>query len=289
MSESATTSRDKLRYISFRPLSTPGDYSACVDVQRVTWGEQFTELVPPVILMLTQKVGGIAIGAFDADGLMAGFVYGLTGYRDGEPVHWSHMLAVRPQFEGLGIGRRLKVLQRNGLLENGISLVRWTYDPLVARNAHLNYNLLGAVAIEYVQDMYGTDTGSVLHSGLGTDRFIVEWRLTDPRVEDAVTGTPSKPDIGTGEIPVVNTKTVAGEVVATDAEIIDAAEVRIEIPPDIDQIKAESIEVGKRWRETTRRAFMSYLEKGYSIGGFRREPDTDRCFYHVLARQGANE
>ena len=123
-----------------RPLSTPEDYAACVRLQRETWGEEFTELVTPVILMLTQKVGGIAAGAFDGVGQLAGFIYGLTGFHDGQPVHWSHMLAVLPQFEGLGIGRRLKEFQRDLLLEKGITSVRWTFDPLVARNAHLNYN-----------------------------------------------------------------------------------------------------------------------------------------------------
>ena len=270
-----------------RSLSSPEDYAACVKLQRVTWGEEFTELVPPVMLMLTQKVGGIAAGAFSGDEL-AGFVYGLTGFRDGEPVHWSHMLAVHPRFEGLGIGRRLKEIQRDFLLERGIRVMRWSFDPLVARNAHLNYNRLGAKVIEYVPDMYGTDTGSILHSGLGTDRFVVEWTLDTPSVEEVLAGTAPSNDDEISGARVVNTEEAGSAVRPVEDELPDAPIVRIEIPNDIDKIKAHSMPLGERWHHCTKRAFLSYLEKGYTVDGFYREQGTDRCFYHLAKTQGAD-
>lgn len=270
-----------------RPLSTPEDYAACVELQRVTWGEEFTELVPPVILMLSQKVGGIVAGAFSGDEL-AGFVYGLTGFRDGTPVHWSHMLAVRPQFEGLGIGRRLKELQRTLLLERGIESMRWTFDPLVARNAHINYNRLGAVAIEYVPNMYGTDTGSVLHSGLGTDRFVVEWSLAAPEVEKILAGTQPHVDGAVSEAPIVNTEVTGEAVHPVERDLPDDPIVRIEIPNDIEQIKANSMPLGKRWHSCTKRACTWYLDKNYIVAGFYRESDTGRCFYHLDKTLGAD-
>ena len=104
---------------------------------------------------------------------MIGFVYGLTGFYDKRFVHWSHMLAVRPEVRDHGIGRRLKEYQRQLLVEAGIDWMYWTTDPLVARNAHLNLNRLCAKVREYVPDMYG-DTGSILHS-TGTDRFVLMW------------------------------------------------------------------------------------------------------------------
>ena len=274
---------------TFRHLSSPEDYDACVRLQRITWGEEFTEVVPPVILMLTQKVGGLAAGAFDDEGQLAGYVYGLTGYRNGEPVHWSHMLAVEPRFEGLGIGRRLKELQRELLLERGINLVSWTFDPLVARNAHLNYNRLGAVVTEYIPNMYGTDTGSLLHSGLGTDRFVVEWSLADSHVEDVLSGMPAGPNSNVTEAPIVNTEEVDGEVLPVERDLPDAPVVRIEIPWDIEQIKAEAMDLGRQWRATTRRACLSYLDRGYGVDGFYAETNTQRCFYYLILRQGAEQ
>lgn len=277
----------ELPQFCIRPLSTPEDYEACVELQRVTWGQEFTELVPPVILMLSQKVGGILAGAFCGSEL-AGFVYGLTGFRDGKPIHWSHMLAVRPQFESLGIGRRLKELQRDLLLERGIESMRWTFDPLVARNAHLNYNRLGAVAIEYVPNMYGTDTGSILHSGLGTDRFVVEWSLVTPSVEKILAGTQPRLEAAISEAPVVNTEEADKVVRPVEIDLPENPVVRIEIPNDIEQIKATSMPLGKRWHNCTKRACLWYLERNYFVAGFYKESDTGRCFYHLVKTQGAD-
>lgn len=267
--------------VQIRPFSCPDDYAECVQLQKLTWGQEFTELVPPVILMLTQKVGGIAAGAFDDSGLMTGFVYGLVGYRDGEPFHWSHMLAVRPEFDGRGIGRRLKEYQRDEMLRVGILTIRWTFDPLVARNAHLNFNRLGAVATEYVTDMYGTDTGSLLHSGLGTDRFVVQWHVADSHVEQILAGNPPKPDSSVLNAPTVNSEIHDQEAVPVQPEFPDAPLVRVEVPPDIEQVKAESMDVGRKWRECTRRAFLWYMDRGYIVGGFYRDSGTGRCFYHL--------
>jgi predicted GNAT superfamily acetyltransferase len=239
--------------------------------------------------MLTQKVGGIAAGAFTEGGGVAGFVYGLTGFREGSPVHWSHMLAVLPQYDGHGIGRSLKQFQRDQLLERGIRLARWSFDPLVARNAHLNYNRLGAVVIEYVTDMYGSNTGSILHSGLGTDRFVVEWRLDDPRVEVALGGTPPGLGQDTPNAPIVNTDVGGTGAVPVESDLPLAPRVRVEIPPDIEATKAESLELGKRWRSCTRRACLWYLSHGYRVEAFHREPDTDRCFYYLVQSGGERE
>jgi predicted GNAT superfamily acetyltransferase len=277
------------REFVIRHFSSAEDYAECVRLQRITWGEGFTELVPPVILMLTQKVGGIAAGAFDEKDNLAGYVYGLTGFRNGEPVHWSHMLAVEPKYEGLGIGRRLKELQRTFLLERGIGLVSWTFDPLVARNAHLNCNRLGAVITEYVPNMYGTDTGSLLHSGLGTDRFVVDWSLADERVEEMISGAQVSLSEAISESPIVNTDEVGGAVIPVEVDLPNAPLVRIEIPRDIEQIKVDSMDLGKQWRKSTRRACTWYLERGYGIDGFYADPENKRCFYYLAIRQGANK
>ncbi|HEX6558800.1 MAG TPA: GNAT family N-acetyltransferase, partial [Longimicrobiales bacterium] len=155
------------------------DYAACVRLQRETWGETFSETVPPAILQVAQKVGGIAGGAFDGNQLV-GFVFGITGIQDGAPVHWSDMLAVRASHQNRRIGEQLKWYQRDLLLERGITRALWTFDPLQTKNAHINFARLGITAREYVIDMYG-ETDSPLHAA-GTDRLIAIWDLTSERV-----------------------------------------------------------------------------------------------------------
>src|SRR5687768_15021118 len=172
--------------IVVRALRSHDEYVACVRLQGDTWGEQFSDGVPASILLVGQKIGGVTAGAFAADELV-GFVFGLTGIRDGRLVHWSDMLAVRPEYQNHGIGQRLKQYQREAVRALGVELMHWTFDPLVARNAHLNLNRLGADASEYVVDMYGAHTGSALHA-TGTDRFIVSWAVAQParkRADDA--------------------------------------------------------------------------------------------------------
>ena len=83
------------REVEIREFADTGDYAACVALQRRTWGADFSDVVPLSVLKISQKVGGIAAGAFSPQGELLAFVYGLTGLRRGKPIHWSHMMAVR--------------------------------------------------------------------------------------------------------------------------------------------------------------------------------------------------
>lgn len=251
--------------VEVRRLHTTKEYLACVELQKSTWGEEFSELVPLAILKVAQRIGGITAGAFGDDGRLLGFVFGMTGIEDGRLVHWSDMLAVRAEARNLGIGRRLKEFQRESLLRIDVERVYWTFDPLVSRNAHLNLNRLGARVVEYTPDMYGNNTDSSLHRGLGTDRFVVVWEIASeasaarsPVQLSAVRSTPIvNSAMGDGDTPIG-----IGPAPAT------AAVVRVQIPMDIQAIQASSLEVAARWRETTRQAFLWYLERGYRVTGF---------------------
>ena len=263
--------------IHFRALTSRRDCEACVDLQRDVWGADFADVVPATILMVSQRVGGVAVGAFDASERLVGFVFGLTGLEQGAPVHWSDMLAVRPDVREHGIGLQLKRCQRRQLLEQGVEIVSWSYDPLVARNANLNLNRLGAIPTEYVIDMYG-DTGSTLHRGLATDRLIVTWRLRDARVDAALAGRPPTPPEATGAPLVVLDRTEED----AEADLPDAPVVRLAIPASIDVIKTESLDEARRWQALLRRAFPHYLAAGYAVAGFVRGDD-DLAWY-VLTR-----
>ncbi|MCE2541810.1 MAG: hypothetical protein J4G16_15965 [Acidobacteria bacterium] len=243
---------------AIRPFASRADYDACVRLQRETWGEDFVDVASATILMVSQRVGGVSAGAFDADGRLLGFVFGISGIRDGELVHWSDMLAVRPEARGT-----LKHFQREQLLERGIRRMLWTYDPLVARNANLNLNSLGARPVEFVADMYG-DTRSALHAGLDTDRFIVEWRLDEAGPAGA---GPATADGGTA--PIVDAEWLRREgPLPTDPQI------RVAAPADIDGLKATDPACARVWQQVQRRAFTWYLANGYRVSGFehRRAP-----------------
>ena len=262
--------------ITIRSLRSQEDFRRCVALQYEIWGEDFEECAPPSLLMATQQVGGVAAGAFGADGQLLGFVFGIGGLRDGRPVHWSDMLGVREEQRDLGLGRRLKAYQRDRLLENGIEVAYWTYDPLEARNAHVNIDRLGARPIEYVCNMYGNIERGSLLSGLSTDRFIVEWELVDPRTEAALAGESTT---GPSNAPVVNSEMIDNTPVPRELALPDDGEVRIEIPADLHAVKDESLDLARSWRETTRRAFTHYMDLGYLITGLQNEQESHRCFY----------
>ena len=255
--------------VAVRPLRTPEDYAACIRLQEETWGAQFSERVPAAILKVSQRIGGVAAGAFDPAGRLLGFVFGMTGVQDGRLVHWSDMLAVRPELRDRGLGRLLKEFQRDAVRPLGVAEIQWTYDPLVARNAHLNINRLGVRVVEYVRDMYGSDTDSALHRGLGTDRFVVGWPVADGGSEAAARDVLARLP-GAADGPVANS---AG----ADGDLAGAPLLRVEIPPDVHAVQAASLERAAAWRASTRRAFEHFLTRGYAVAGFYR--DADRCFY----------
>ena len=273
--------------ITMRELSTFEEYQECVEIQKETWGDEFEEWVPTSILKVSQKIGGIVAGAFDRNNRMTGFVYGLTGIKDGRPVHWSHMLAVRNDARGSGIGKQLKLYQRDLLLRHGVPVIYWTFDPLVARNANLNINGLGAVANEYVKDMY-MESRSVLHQGMSMDRFIVLWQLDGDRVSKALAHQPTFAKDQYLHATIANTQLAGdGTVSPTELPLPREQIVRIEVPFDIEAVKSISLSLAREWRANTRRAFLWYQEQEYVVDGFYIEPDSHRSFYCLTQQKKA--
>lgn len=256
-----------------RLLRSLEEYAACVQLQKDTWGQHFNEVVPATILKITNRVGGIVAGAFEHGRLIA-FVYGITGLDRGRLAHWSHMLAVRPEYRDLGIGRRLKELQRDILLQRGVRTILWSFDPLVARNAHLNLNRLGVRVDDYIVDMY-PETSSDLHA-FGTDRFIVTWHVAAPTPASGP-GMVYKSGCETGNHAA--TERTAGAAGPADSA---PTRLRVEVPADIEAIAAASPTDALAWRTLTRRAFTTWLGRGYTVTGFRRDPD-GACYYTLSA------
>jgi predicted GNAT superfamily acetyltransferase len=243
---------------AIRPLESHADLLACVALQRRTWGEDFREVVPASILKISQRLGGVAAGAFDPRAQLIGFVFGITGVERGEIVHWSDMLAVSPEARNHGVGRRLKEHQRNEVAKVGAKFIYWTFDPLVARNAHLNLNVFGVRVSEYVDDMYGA-SNSPLHRGIGTDRLIVKWPVDDAALA------------------------ARREEIAEVSRTEKASLVRIEIPSDIEELQSADPLAARAWRTKTRAEFHQLLSDGYRVQGFQVDRDARRGRY-LLAR-----
>src|SRR5690242_1715300 len=262
--------------VDIRPLRTLTEFQACVALQRETWGNEFTDVVPASILKVSQRVGGVAAGAFDETDRLLGFVYGLTGIENGRVVHWSDMLAVRPEARNLGLGRRLKEFQRRAVQKVGGTVIYWTYDPLVARNAHLNFNVFGVRIAEYVEDMYG-ETESPLHRGIGTDRFIVAWPVADAEMQRRLEETHAAgADRELAQAPILN----AGNALPS-MSVSSAA--RVEVPADINAMQEADREQAIRWRHSTRAAFRRALDAGLTVQGFVIDDCAQRGYY-LLAK-----
>jgi chorismate synthase len=268
-----------------RDIADYDEARRCVEFQRSIWGADFSEIVPAAILWVVARNGGVVAGAFDGDELV-GFLLGLTGLRDRQLVHWSDMLAVSPAARGRGIGQALKRYQRQRLLDAGIALCNWTFDPLEARNAHLNFARLGVTSATYVRDCYGT-SDSPLHRGLPTDRLIVDWLVDSPRVRGRM-----EDDVGDGTAPAsgAHRRTATSPAEPAPRAInpcggeprldLEDETLRLLIPPRIRDLAEAEPAVALQWRHRTRAAFEEYFGRGYRA--MEVEPAADGLFAYVL-------
>lgn len=217
--------------IEIRHCRTLTEYEDCVQLQQVVWGKDL--VVPSTIFVVAQHTGGQIVGAFDGPKIV-GFTQALAGVRGGEPFLHSHMTAVLPEYRDRGVGRRLKLFQRQDALKRGIGLVEWTFDPLELKNAHFNLVRLGAVARRFIPNCYGI-TDSPLHAGLPTDRLVAEWWLDSDRVKNILADSP---------LPA------KGPVA------------RVSLPTDVGEIKARDHDAGMRIQDEARAQFQKYFGGG---------------------------
>ncbi|MFZ0774723.1 MAG: GNAT family N-acetyltransferase [Candidatus Sulfotelmatobacter sp.] len=217
---------------------------ACVNLQKEIWSFSDAELVPLRMFVVAEKVGGQVMGAFER-GEMVGFALSVPGTRSGRIYLHSHMLAVGKEHRNSGLGRRLKLLQREDALARGIELIEWTFDPLEIKNAYLNIERLGAIARRYNINQYGV-TSSPLQGGLPSDRLIAEWWLNSRRVEML---------LATGKNPPFD------------------RQVAIEVPAQIYEWKAaaETRSQAQQVQERNRSHFLQAFEHGLAVLGYQRD------------------
>jgi predicted GNAT superfamily acetyltransferase len=219
------------------------EYHLCVDLQREIWGEADLEVEPATMFVVAAHTGGQVLGAFDGDKLV-GYTLAVVGLRGAKPYFHSHMTGVQSEYRDRGVGRMLKLFQRDEALGRGIRLIEWTFDPLELRNAHFNLNRLGAICRKYEPNLYGVTT-SPLHRGLQTDRLVAEWHLDSARVVAAI-------------------EDLVKEAVEAPATI--------EMPAELERWQHEdSPEVGKV-QVHAREEFTKWFAKGYAAVGLRTSP-----------------
>ena len=234
-----------------RNCSELEEFRACVALQKEVWGFSDAELVPLRIFSLAPKIGGQVIGAWDGETLI-GFAFSIPGVRNGHPYLHSHMLAVKDGWRDSGLGRRIKLFQREDAIAHGYELLEWTFDPLEIKNAYFNLERLGAISRRYNINQYGI-TSSPLQGFLPTDRLVAEWWLTSKRVETL---------LASGKHPEF------------------AQELRVEVPGDIYRWKASSDtrhqaeDVQLRNREQLLAAFS----RGLACLGYERDANGNGTF-----------
>jgi predicted GNAT superfamily acetyltransferase len=236
--------------IEIRPLTTLEEFERCVVLQLEVWGYSDGDLIPRRVFLVAQRIGGQVLGAFDGETIV-GFAMALPGYRNGHAYLHSHMLAVLPPYRNAGLGRRMKLAQRDDALARGFDLMEWTFDPLEIKNAYLNIARLGAISRRYKADFYGPSS-SPLQGGLPTDRLYAEWWLKSPRVQNILDGGP-QPN-----------------------EAIE----RITVPHAIYQWKQDpqTRSLAQERQKTNRKTFESAFSRGLAVIGYERDAEGDGNF-----------
>jgi predicted GNAT superfamily acetyltransferase len=231
---------------TIRALHTEQEFQDAVQLQKDIWGFDDIELLPVRLFIVATKVGGQALGAFDGK-RMVGFCLAIPGLKPGGGSYLhSHMLGVTPEYRNSGVGRQLKLKQREDALARGIDLIEWTFDPLEIKNAHLNIERLGAIVRRYVRNQYGTTT-SHLHGGLPTDRCVAEWWITSPRVKAVIEGGPPE----------------------ARPEIVE----RISVPAEIAILRRSDPKRARQIQQEISSRFEEYFARGLAVLGVERSAE----------------
>lgn len=227
--------------IEIRELSRLDELREAVRLQKEIWGFSDADMLPLRLFVVATKIGGNVLGAFDREH-MVGFSIAIPGIKPGGRLYWhSNMMGVTAAYRNRGLGRALKLRQRECALRQGIDLIEWTFDPLELKNAYFNIERLGVIVRRYVLNQYGY-TSSPLHGGLPTDRCVAEWHLTSTRVEKILAGEQDRP---------------------TPTR-------RISVPREISALRSQDPLRAREIQSSISRQFLQALDGGLAVTGFER-------------------
>jgi predicted GNAT superfamily acetyltransferase len=232
--------------IDIRPLNDPDQFRRAVELQKAIWGFDDVDLLPVRFFIVVTKIGGQAFGAYDSDRMVA-FCIAIPGLKRGDQTYLhSHMLGVLPDYRDYGIGRMLKLRQREQALSEGVNLIEWTFDPLELKNAWFNIERLGCIVRRYVRNQYGISS-SRLQAGLPTDRCTAEWWIATDWAKAAI-------ERRRRSLPPI------------------AA--RIAIPNDIDRLKRDDPQSARNIQAAASAQFLEHFEKGLAVVAFEKSEAT---------------
>ncbi|MBV9957794.1 MAG: GNAT family N-acetyltransferase [Acidobacteria bacterium] len=244
--------------LALRECETIEEFEQCVALQRSVFGFPDIEVSPRRHFIVSRRAGGWTLGAFDVEELV-GFVHHLAAVRGAEVYGYSHMLAVKREYQNRGVGAQLKWAQRERALKEGRRLIRWTWDPLQARNAHFNLNRLGVVVRSYAVNFYGTDYSVPADErehapGLDSDRLFAEWELDTERV----------------------VRLARGE----EMELPETPAAAVSIPPDWTALIKRDAAAARCELLRVRAEFQGALKSGLVCRGFARDPEHPRYLFY---------
>jgi predicted GNAT superfamily acetyltransferase len=245
--------------IEVRECRSIEDFDTCIALQREAFGLPDIEISPRRHFIVSNRAGGWTLGAFKGD-RMVGFVHHLVALRaEDEIIGYSHMMAVSRDFQNKGIGAILKWSQRKRALSEGRKFIKWTWDPMQARNAHFNLNRLGVIVREYADNFYGTDYPATPSEeggpGIDSDRLFAEWELDSERVATLSSG--SAPELG-----------------RPGAEVV--------IPPDWQGLIRSDPQAARGEQLRVRDEFSRALGSGLICKAFHRDDTSPRYLFYDI-------
>lgn len=250
-----------LETIEVRECTTIEEFDACIELQREVFGLPDLEISPRRHLIVSRRAGGFTLGAFDR-GRLIGFVHQMAAVRGArEIIGYSHMMAVKAEYQNLGIGALLKWKQRQKSLDEGKTFITWTWDPMQARNAHFNLNRLGATTSSYSANFYGTDYSTSeaydpeKAPGIDSDRLFADWELSSPRVVARSRGL--------------------------EPEALSAPVKTIEIPPDWYRLIRSDPRAARREQLRVRLEFEEAFKDGLICAAFERDEEHPRYLLYL--------
>jgi predicted GNAT superfamily acetyltransferase len=285
------------REIVIRRLTTPEEMIQTEELQRLIWPGSETDIIPSHIHLAFNLYGGHVLGAMDGN-VVVGYVIGFLGtFSDSQDeatkpkfIHCSHQMGVRPDYRHHNLGYRLKLAQREAVLRQGIDLIRWTYDPLMSINAHLNVRRLGVVCNTYLRNFYGSMRDD-LNIGLPSDRFHVDWWITSDSVVSRVDKTfdiRNLDDYVNNGAQKLNPALYDSKfllIPCGELKSLESNLILVEIPSDFQSLKNKDIGLARAWHQHTREIFEELFTTEYTVTDFiyikdKRKPRS----YYVLSR-----
>lgn len=263
--------------VSIRILNMSQDFSKVKQLQQLIWQRRIEDTISIYIMHSVSHNGGAVIGA-ERDNNLVGFAFCFVAERADDVTIWSHISGVHPDYQGYGIGKKLKFFQRTWAMERGHRKIAWTFDPLQRGNANFNFNHLGALGIKYHVDYYG-NMDDIINEGLATDRLEAVWNLYDPKVMTIVDGNlleTRQDNFHNSDFLLQNHD---GTLYQKSISTLTKSTYCIEIPYNITQLKKANIAQAISWQLAIRNMMLRTFSHGYYISGFVKENSI--CWYVV--------